>query len=200
MAKDSFTPKISVLIPVYKVEKYVERCLLSVLNQTMQEGVEVIIVNDCTPDRSMEIVQKVLDTHVKKNGMIVRIIEHDRNRGLAAARNTLMNHAKGEYILHMDSDDYVDTDMLAKMYSKATDTGADIVMIDVLKEYLTKKRMRKAPYHREKSDILASIIRGKNSYVWNKLVRRLLYMENGITWAEGMDMSEDYGVTVPLWL
>ena len=59
-------PLISVLIPVYNVEKYVERCILSVLNQTMQEGVEVIIVNDCTPDSSMDIIAKVLNTYSDK--------------------------------------------------------------------------------------------------------------------------------------
>lgn len=198
MVKISSVPKISVLIPVYKVEKYVKRCILSVLNQTMQEGVEVIIVNDCTPDDSMRIIQEVLDRCQENGRMAVRVIEHERNRGLAATRNTLINHAKGEYILHIDSDDYVDTDILEKMYNRATETEADIVMVDVLKEYLVKKRLRKAPYYTDKNKILAAIIRGKNSYVWNKLVRRSLYVENQINWREGMDMSEDYGVTVPL--
>lgn len=66
MQEFSSIPKISVLIPVYNVEKYIERCILSVLGQTMQNGVEVIILNDCTPDCSMAIIQKVLNSHLRK--------------------------------------------------------------------------------------------------------------------------------------
>ena len=112
MLAKSNAPKISVLIPVYNVENYVERCITSVLNQTMQEGVEVIIVNDCTPDRSMEIIRETLCVHLKKNGMTVRIVEHKINRGLAAVRNTAMNYATGDYIIHIDSDDYIEPDLL----------------------------------------------------------------------------------------
>lgn len=198
MTKNSSAPQISVLIPIYNVEKYVERCLLSVLNQTLQEGVEVIIVDDCTPDHSMEIIQRILVEYSDKIRMTVRIIEHVRNRGQAAVRNTLMSHAKGEYILFIDSDDYVDTDMLEKMYVKATETGADIVMVDILKEYSDKEKLQKIPYYQEKSKILSSIIRDKNSYLWNKLIRRSLYVENRICWTEGMDMWDDYSVVVPL--
>ena len=129
MLEKSNVPKISVLIPVYNVEKYVERCITSVLNQTMQEGVEVIIVNDCTPDRSMEIIRETLCVHLKKNGMTVRIVEHKINRGSAAVRNTAMDYATGDYIIHIDSDDYVEPDLLEKMYSKAVERGSDIVII-----------------------------------------------------------------------
>lgn len=198
MLEKSNPPKISVLIPVYNVEKYVERCLLSILNQTMQEGVEVIIVNDCTPDRSMDIIREMLRTHQKENGMTVRLVEHERNRGAAAARNTLMENATGDYTLFVDSDDYVEPDTLEKMYAKAVETDADIVMIDVLKEYIDKVNLIKAPFYSQKKEVLGRIIRGDNSYLWNKLIRRLLYVENSIGWTEGMDMSEDYGVMVPL--
>ena len=104
MLMESNVPKISVLIPVYNVEKYVERCMISVLNQTMQEGVEVIIVNDCTPDCSMEIIRKTLCAHVKENGMTIRIVEHKTNRGTAATRNTAMSYATGKYTIFIDSD------------------------------------------------------------------------------------------------
>ena len=198
MSDSLSTPKVSILIPVHNVEKYVERCILSVLGQTMQEGVEVIILNDCTPDRSMEIIQSVLQTHLKKSRIAVRIIEHERNRGQAAARNTLISHAKGEYILFIDSDDYIDSNMLEKMYSKAVETGADIVMVDVMLEYSNEQRIHKAPFYTEKEKVLRCIIRGENSYLWNKLTRRSLYTDNDISFTEEMDVSEDYGVIVPL--
>lgn len=151
MQEFSSIPKISVLIPVYNVEKYIERCILSVLGQTMQNGVEVIILNDCTPDCSMAIIQKVLNSHLRKNGMTIHIIKHEQNRGQAAARNTLIRHAKGEYLLFIDSDDYVDSDMLEKMYEKAIETEADIVMVDARYEYFDQKRIVKAPYYPQKT-------------------------------------------------
>lgn len=198
MSDKSNPPKISVLIPVYNVEKYVERCILSVLNQTMQEGVEVIIVNDCTPDRSMEIIREALRTHLKENGMTVRIVEHEKNRGLAAVRNTAMSYATGDYTIHVDSDDYVEPDMLEKMYDRAIETDADIVMIDVLKEYMDRIELIRAPFYSRKREILARMIRGYNNYLWNKLIRRSLYLDNHIAWKEGVDWKEDYMITIPL--
>ena len=77
--------KVSIIVPVYNVAKYIERCLLSVLNQTWPD-LEVILVNDCTPDNSMEIVRRVVASHPR--GAVVRCLEHEENRGLSAARNT----------------------------------------------------------------------------------------------------------------
>lgn len=198
MSELSPTPKVSILIPVYNVEKYVERCILSVLRQTMQKGVEVIILNDCTPDQSMEIIRNVLQTHFKESKMAIHIIEHERNQGIATARNTLINHAKGKYVWYIDSDDYVDSKMLEKMYDKAMETGADIVMTDVLKEYPAERKIIVAPYYPRKEEVLKRFIRGDNNYLWNKLIRRSLYFEHKITTMAGMDMSEDYGVLVSL--
>lgn len=191
-------PKISVLIPVYNVEKYVKRCIISVLNQTMQEGIEVIIVNDCTPDRSMEIIREVLRTNLIENGMTVRIVGHDTNRGSAAARNTAMSYATGDYVIHVDSDDYVETDMLEKMYTKAMETDADIVFTDNWNEYIDKHVYMVANYSESHRELLGNVIRGRCNSLWNKLIRRSLYIVNHIKWSEGHDMAEDYTVMVPL--
>ncbi|WP_455669716.1 glycosyltransferase family 2 protein [Phocaeicola sp.] len=191
-------PKISVLIPVYNVEKYVERCILSVLNQTMQEGVEVIIVNDCTPDHSMEIIREVLRNHLKKDGMTVRIVEHKINRGLAASRNTAMSYAKGDYTIHVDSDDYVELDMLEKMYTRAVETDADIVTADHWNEYHDYSVYTKAPFNDNGDIIFPQLIRGKSTYLWDKLIKRSLYLVNHIVWQEGMDWKEDFRTTIPL--
>lgn len=199
MSDKSNPPKISVLIPVYNVEKYVERCILSVLNQTMQEGVEVIIVNDCTPDRSMEIIREALRTHLKENGITVRIVEHEKNRGQAAVRNTAMSYATGDYTIHVDSDDYVELDMLEKMYDKALETDADIVMADRWLEYLDKSIYEKSGYIHGKTQLLKKIIRGELSpNLCIKLIRRSLYVNNSIYWIEGKNCGEDYSVMAPL--
>ena len=112
------TPKISVLIPVYNVEKYVERCILSVLNQTLQEEIEVIIVNDCTLDRSMIVIDKVLENLSESRKQLIKIINNKKNKGIAFTRNEALKYATGEYILQIDSDDYLETDMIEKMYNK----------------------------------------------------------------------------------
>lgn len=87
-------PKISVLIPVYGVEKYIERCAESLFSQTMHDGIEFIFVNDATTDRSMEILYNVIERHPERQGQIT-IIEHEQNKGIAVARVTGVLAAKG---------------------------------------------------------------------------------------------------------
>ena len=87
--------KVSIIVPVYNVAKYIERCLLSVLNQTWQD-LEVILVNDCTPDNSMEIVRRVVASHPR--GTVVRCLEHEENKGQSVARNTGIRIATGDYL------------------------------------------------------------------------------------------------------
>ena len=101
---------ISVIIPVYNVEKYVERCILSIMSQTYTESVECIVVNDCTPDNSMKIVEKMVSDY--KGQIQFKLLYHEHNRGVAAVRNTGLDAASGDYIIQIDSDDYCEPDML----------------------------------------------------------------------------------------
>lgn len=101
--------QISIIIPVYKVEPYIRRCLQSVLSQTY-ENIECIIVNDATPDKSMEIVDEVLKDY---NGAIkFKVIHHEKNRGLSAARNSGVRAATGDYLFFLDSDDELPSDSI----------------------------------------------------------------------------------------
>ena len=102
---------ISVVVPVYGVERYIERCVRSLFSQTMIEGVEFIFVNDCTKDKSMEILMDLLKQYPSRQSQ-VRVVDHKENMGLAAARITALNLAKGEYVINLDSDDYFERDML----------------------------------------------------------------------------------------
>ncbi len=181
---------VSVIVPVYGVEGYVERCLESLLNQTWQD-LEIIIVNDCTTDKSMEIVETVLQRHLSCAGK-VRILQHSVNKGLAAARNTGLEVARGEYVFHFDSDDYAETDMIEKMAVAAINTGADIVYSDWYLAYNDRDRYMKQPEVSTSSEALEAVLTGKMKYnVWNKLVRRSLYISNGITFPDGYSMGED---------
>lgn len=120
---------ISVIIPVYKVERYVEQCLNSVLRQTLQD-IEIILVDDASPDSSLSIIQQVKANYA--GSMDIRIISHPVNRGLSAARNTGLAKARGEFIYFLDSDDYLSPDALCALLTLARDTQAEIVMGGVI--------------------------------------------------------------------
>ena len=120
---------ISVIVPVYGVEKYIIRCVKSIFRQTMTERVEFIFVNDCTTDRSMELLADIIGDYPQLSSRVI-IINHPRNRGLAVARQTGLEAARGEYILHLDSDDFFEPDMLEVLYQAALTGNSDVVVSD----------------------------------------------------------------------
>lgn len=107
--------KISIIIPVFGVEPYIENCLLSVINQTMTEGVECIIVDDCGPDNSIKIAERVVSDY--QGQISFSIIYHEKNKGLSGARNTGILASKGDYLYLLDSDDTITPDCIESMYS-----------------------------------------------------------------------------------
>lgn len=113
-------PKVSVIIPCYGVEKYLDRCMRSVLNQTL-EDIEIILVDDGSPDK----VPEICDSYAIKDRR-VKVI-HKENAGLGYARNSGLEFATGEYVAFVDSDDYIDTDIYRKLYEKATELDCDTV-------------------------------------------------------------------------
>ena len=115
--------KITVGMPVWGVEKYIRRCLLSILNQDFDD-MEVLVVNDCTPDKSIDIVKEITSSHPK--GEKIRIINQLQNMGCWAARNRILEEAKGKYILLIDSDDYFAEDAIPNLYKQAEKTEAEI--------------------------------------------------------------------------
>ena len=121
-------PKVSVIVPVYGVEKYIERCARSLFKQTL-EDIEFIFVDDCTPDKSIEILKNVLEDYPLRKDQ-VKIVSHEKNMGLPIARQSGLKVASGDYIIHCDSDDWVDVTMYEKMYNKAIEEGSDIVVCD----------------------------------------------------------------------
>lgn len=181
---------VSVIIPVYKVECYVERCVRSIMNQTYTEEVECIIVNDCTPDRSMEIVERLVAQY--DGNIQFKLLYHECNRGLAAVRNTGMKSAIGDYVIHIDSDDYVEPDMLEKMYKKAVVENADIVVADYWTTYENEEIYCSQFTPENKDEALKNILNDKlGGYNWNKLYLRSLYTQNQLTYMEGIDYGED---------
>ena len=126
---------VSIIVPVYNVEKYIDKCLNSLVNQTLK-NIEIIVVNDGTKDNS----QKIIDKYTKKYSFIRSYIKE--NGGLSSARNYGLKHAKGEYIAFVDSDDFVDKNMFEQMYLYAKNNKYDIVVCDTINVYNDKQSYR----------------------------------------------------------
>lgn len=182
--------KISVIIPIYKVERFIDRCIDSLMQQTLDE-VEYIFVNDATPDGSMRVLEATLQKYPARLQQ-VKILAHEENRGLPTARNTGLKVATGKYIFHCDSDDFMEPDTLKILYETAEREGADYVWCDY---YISSKKGSQYKAQREYLDAdqaLRGMLRGDMIYnVWNKLVRRDLYDSNGIVFPDGHAMGED---------
>ncbi|MBQ3766760.1 MAG: glycosyltransferase family 2 protein [Bacteroidales bacterium] len=181
--------KVSVISPFYKVAPFIERCAESLLGQTLPE-VEFIFVDDASPDDSRSILEKVIARHPERNA---RIVTHEVNKGLPAARNTGLAVAQGEFIYHCDSDDWVETDMLEKLYKAAADHQADFVYCDFWMQFEKSARYMATPDYTDPEQMIKEgFLAGAMKYnVWNKLVRREIYLESGIRFPEGHGMGED---------
>ncbi len=182
--------KVSVIIPVYGTEKFIARCAESLMKQTLGD-VEFIFVNDCTKDSSIEVLQSVLDRCPERKHQ-VKIVSHEANNGLPAARNTGLAIASGEYVYHCDSDDYLETDMLECLYDAAVSNEADFVWSDYFLNHEHCEHPMKQPSYDTPIDTLKGMLVGAMKYnVWNKLIRRKIYNVNGISFPEGNTMGED---------
>ena len=171
------SPKISVIIPIYNVEKHLEKCLLSVRNQTL-EDIEIICVDDCSPDKSSSIVKR----HAKEDSRIT-LISHKRNLGLGGARNTAIRVAKADYIASVDSDDYIVPEMLQTLWDASDDGQFDIVCcgfnrVDELGNIISYETYPSKIIKNDNNSI--NIFSTLNLAFWNKLWRKSLFTENEI--------------------
>jgi len=189
-------PKVSVIIPVYGVEQYIERCVDSLFKQTL-DGVEYIFVDDCTPDRSIELLCAKIEEYrlrfIKENKN-VQLVRMPSNSGLAVVRRIGVQLAKGDYIIHCDSDDWIDEDMLRNMYEEGISKDADVVLCDFcITDGRTHGKVVGACMSIEKQEFIENLFLNSNTNtwaVWNKLCRRSLY-DNNIVYpisAMGEDM------------
>lgn len=182
--------KLSVIVPIYGVENFIKRCIVSLMKQTLQD-VEFIFVDDASPDCSIEILKKELQ-HYPGRLPYVKIITHKVNKGLPAARNTGLAAATGDYIYHCDSDDFLELDMLESLYNAAIQNEADFVWSDWYLSYQNKERYMKQPDYTSSLDALKGMLADGMKYnVWNKLVKRDLYVQNQILFPSGHSMGED---------
>ena len=181
---------ISVIIPIYNVEKYIEECLVSLFEQTKTDGVEFILVNDCTPDNSMNIARKVIANYPN---LTVNIIEHKENRGIAETRQTGLDVVTGEYMLQIDSDDWCELNMLEELYKRAKETDADILCCDAYKNTENSEVYFGTPHFSKEGIRCAEfLLDGKlTGHLWRKFIKRSLYVDNKISIIEGINLGED---------
>ena len=167
--------KISIVVPVYNVEKYLGRCIESILRQTMTE-LEIILVNDGSKDSSGEIC----DQYAAKDSRIKVI--HKNNGGLSSARNTGIEHSSSEYIGFIDSDDYIEADMYEVLYRNIKEENADISMCDLIHCYEgreEKKQLAKEYCVWDSKEAIKVVMEAKKTSVTavNKLYKRELFSE-----------------------
>lgn len=182
--------KVSVIVPIYNVESFIKRCAISLFEQSLK-NVEYIFVDDATPDDSMKILKEVAKKYPCRANDI-KILRHEKNKGLPAARNAGLSVASGDYIYHCDSDDFMESTALEQLYNMAVEHQADIVWSDWLLSFNGKERKIVEPSFSTSFDALKSMLVGPMNYnVWNKLVKRTLYTDNSISFPSGYSMGED---------
>ena len=186
-------PKVSILVPVYGVERYIERCTESLMEQTY-EDIEYIFVDDATPDRSIEILEDVVARSPKRRSQ-VRILQHKNNKGISAARNTAVAAAVGMYMLHVDSDDYIAKEAIEKLVYAAQTSKADIVIFDTIELRKDGEVLLKAEYENRETYIKGLLQHTNRCAHWNKFYRTDFYKHTGIQSVENVRLGEDYAVT-----
>ena len=184
--------KVSILVPFYKVENYVGRCVESLFTQTYQ-NIEYVFVNDCTPDRSMEVIQEHIEKyHVKDK---CKFIVHEHNLGISASRNDCLDNMTGDYFLFIDSDDYIDKDMVELLVEAAIKENADISGCGYIEEYVDHSVMRPQKYTNDHDEMMRAItlltIKG---VMWKLLVRSTIVTEHcdEVRFIPDRNMVDDY--------
>lgn len=188
-------PDISVIVPVYNTEKYIEKCARSLFSQTF-DSIEYCFIDDCSDDNSISLVQNVLKEFPNRRAAC-KFIRNETNRGVASSRNAGLAIAEGKYIYFCDSDDYIDETMLEKMFLKAKSSLADVVLCDFYFSYSDAKEYYSAiKWSEDKVASLKSYMVSPWTVLWNMLVRRDIYEKNKIGFIDGCGFCEDFNVAV----
>lgn len=186
-------PGISVIVPVYKAEKYLHRCVDSILAQTFT-NFELILVDDGSPDGSGTLC----DEYAQKDRRVK--VLHKENGGVASARQCGIDNAKGEYTIHADPDDWVEPTMLEELYNKAIAENADMVICDFYVDTINDCIYRSQKVSDETSQKVLEdlLLHGLHGSLCNKLIKSACYTEFNIRFAENLNYCEDYLVCVKI--
>ena len=183
-------PLISICVPIYNVAPYLERCVHSLMQQTYQR-LEYIFVDDCSTDNSISLLEEWLERYPERKQHAI-IIRNDCNHGLAYTRRISIENAHGEYIVCVDSDDYIEHDMIQCLVTKAIETNADIVAAGYFYESKTTSQIFLPEPCDKETDLFRVTLTGMIHHICSKLFRRSLYTVGRCCYApEGLDYLED---------
>ena len=182
---------VSIVVPVYNAEAYIERCALSLLRQSYEE-LEIIFVDDCSTDAGPELLRKTIARFPERN---VKIMRNEQNQGSALTRQSGLDACTGEYVLQVDSDDYVAADYVSKLVACVQENGCDMAVCDFCYDYGTLQQHRHENPSLEPQEFLKQIIEGTvHASLANKLTRRSLFTDNDIRFTGGLNMFDDKSV------
>jgi len=183
--------KVSIIIPIYNVEQYIAQCAHSLFKQTYQ-NIEFIFVDDASPDNSVTILEEIIQEYSNRKEQII-LIRRKKNEGSSLARKAGFEKCSGDYIICVDSDDYIEFDMIEKIVNKAISEDLDIVWYDFFKD--DKIIMRNCPKTDDKAEIFKGLFNGDfMGSLCNKLVKKEIYLY-GIHFPNAM-MLEDFAISV----
>lgn len=192
--------KVSVIVPIYGVERYIERCARSLFEQSL-EDMEFIFVDDCTKDDSIKVLENIITEYPHRQKQIV-ILHHEKNKGLSRARETGYKAATGEYIAHCDSDDWIQTNAYESLYNYATSNNYDFVKSAHFESDCNKHTI-KTVYGKdyiEKEEAIEYLLRCKGwNSIWDTLVHRDTYHRCNVRFTDDT-MLEDFFVVTQLLL
>lgn len=184
--------KVSVLVPIYDVEPYIERCVRSLFEQSYS-NLEYVFVDDCTTDNSIDVLKRVIKDYQEKEESI-KIIYHEWNRGLAAARNTAFDHASGEFVCVVDADDWMEPDGIERMVTEQVATNADVVWGKALMHTEDGVVELSEPKYKNLEEWRMCYFRFTQGLVmvnWRRIIRRSLLERNHIRHEEGLHIGDD---------
>lgn len=186
--------EVSVIVPVYNVENYLSRCVSSLLEQTAC-GIEYIFIDDCSSDRSYEILLQLISSYearLARDGKVVRIMHLQSNHGVANVRNMGIDMASGEYITFVDSDDYVEPDMLAMMLQTIHGSSPEVVNVSSIFHYgRTEKVISHSDNACKEAQICSVLARREPSVLWGRLIKKAVITDNKIRCKDGVNVGED---------
>lgn len=182
---------ISVCVPVYCVEQFIERCARSLFGQSY-DNLEFVFVDDCSKDKSIDVIYRVIIDYPHRKDS-VKVVKHQVNRGVAAARNSAVDNANGEFIYWADADDYIEKDTIEKLVNKQKLTGADILTSNYREDWGGYKKTVEIKHSDNQEEWLNMILsRETQIMTWGRMVRTSLYKDYKIRAIEGCNMGEDF--------
>lgn len=181
--------KVSIVIPVYNAEKYIEKCIVSLMEQTL-DFVEYIIIDDGSNDNSLTIINDIINTYPTKK-LHTKIISRG-NKGVAFTRNEGLGIATGEYLIFLDSDDYASSQFLELMYNKAVQENSDVVICDYFLDYKNKLvEIHHGSIGTPEQLIIDMLNSEVNGFSWNKLIKRDIYVNDKVNFEPNINYLED---------